>query len=199
MYTFPPPNPPGNIVVNSGPVENVEVLNELGAWPNIWNSADDFARVFYSAIMTDLGQVHTTTLLNDATLLKKFSERIPIPDVETIWLKAGPARTPYIGGGNLTVEPSYLYTKYLCQIPTRKSAGSLLLSLLVADIVFLQAAWTILNFITLKVLERNAPTAHYCAGCLAQKQDNVELLSPYASSSKDTVYQAVSTSTRSVM
>jgi len=53
------------------------------------------------------------------------------------------------------------------------------MSILVADLVLLQALWKILNWCTTKWLEHKDPTAKFCAGCLAQHDgsyvDDIEL------------------------
>jgi hypothetical protein len=85
--------------------------------------------------------------------------------VETPFLRAGPAREPYKDGdgSDLDIKPSVFFTEYLCQVPTLKSAGSLILAVLVADLVFLNAAWVLLNWFAVARLDES--TAHQCEGC----------------------------------
>ena len=44
---------------------------------------------------------------------------------------------------NLTITDSTLYAQYVCQVPRRKDFGALLIAILVADIVFIQALYTL--------------------------------------------------------
>ena len=63
------------------------------------------------------------------------------------------------------VTPSTIAAQYLCQVPQLKSATSLIISILVADLVFLQALWKIFNLAVSFWLERKQPEAKYCLGC----------------------------------
>lgn len=149
---------------------SIGTLHDMGAWPDAWIEADAFAKVFYSVMLADLGQQNTTTnLLADPAALALFSNNITTMksgSVESPWLKAGPAREPYQrdDGSNLSITPSVFFTEYLCQVPTLRSAGSLVVAVLVADLVFLNAAWVLLNWFAGKGLEGSA--AQQCEGCI---------------------------------
>lgn len=69
--------------------------------------------------------------------------------------------------GPLTITPSTIYAEYLCQVPQRKPMGPLIVAIVVADLVFLQALWNILTWITTAWTERNYREAKFCEGCLA--------------------------------
>jgi hypothetical protein len=43
--------------------------------------------------------------------------------------------------------------------------GSLIISILVADLVFLQVLWKVFNWAVTLTLERRHPAAKYCQGC----------------------------------
>jgi hypothetical protein len=88
-------------------------------------------------------------------------------------------------GYNLSITDSYFFTEYLCQTPTRKSAGSLVLSVLVANLVFLNAAWVLLNWFAVKKLEGTRPTAHYCDGCVGSTVELVDIGSESPSKNRD--------------
>jgi hypothetical protein len=66
------------------------------------------------------------------------------------------------------VNSSVISTQYLCQVPKLKSKGSLVVSIIVADLVFLQALWTVFTRIVTFFLERRHPEAKYCPRCAAQ-------------------------------
>ena len=58
----------------------------------------------------------------------------------TVSAQPGPARDSYEALKDQTGPlQAVVFTKYLCQVPRRKSTGTLLLSILVADLVFMQA------------------------------------------------------------
>jgi hypothetical protein len=158
----------------------IGVLHHERAWPDIWIEADWFAKVFYSVILADLGQATgPTNMLSNASSLALFSQNITRMSaggvMERDWLKAGPARTPFQekdkGNGNFNITPSFFFTEYLCQVPTPKSVASLILSVLVANLVFLSAAWTLLNWFAVAHLEKSDATAHQCAGCMGSVCD----------------------------
>jgi len=156
--------------VNQDRLSNsVGALHDMRAWPDAWIEVDAFAKVFYSVMLTDLGQQNTTTnLLADPVALTLFSNNITTMkerSVETSYLKAGPARQPYQqnNSSDLSIKPSVFFIEYLCQVPTLKSAGSLILAVLVADLVFLNAAWVLLNWFAVARLDNWA--AHQCEGC----------------------------------
>jgi hypothetical protein len=152
----------------------VGALPHMHKRPDIWIEADTFAKVFYSVILADLGQPPSPSqILGNASLLAFFSKNITDMKqgykVETYFLPAGPANTSYRAddekNGKLDITPSVFFTEYLCQVPTLKSAGSLILAVLVADLVFLNAAWMLLNWFAGLRLESKGQMVYYCAGC----------------------------------
>lgn len=161
---------------------SINGLHNSGVRPDIWIEADSFAKVFYSTILADLGQNSMSNVVMNSTALTTFSQNISnmAGVVETKWLKAGPARTPYnegnAGAQNLAVNSSVFYTQYFCQIPTLKSTGSLIIAVLTADIVFLHAAWAILNWATATILKMRDPTANSCHKCNDKTEETVELM-----------------------
>ncbi len=154
--------------------------------PNIWIEVDSFAKSFYTTIMADLGQVSNDSILQNDTLLQHFTSNITSMigpreqnGVETYWLLAGPARQSYNelkdATGHLNVSASVIYAQYFCQVPELKSGGSLFIAILVADLVFLQALWKVLNWSTIAWLERTDPHANFCPGCLKASDRGFEL------------------------
>jgi hypothetical protein len=67
------------------------------------------------------------------------------------------------------VHPAVLATQYFCQVPQLKSIGSLLIAIIVADLVFLQALWRVLNLVVTFHVTRRYPEAEYCKGCAKQE------------------------------
>lgn len=59
----------------------------------------------------------------------------------------GPANDSYEAlkdhAGSLNTSAAVISMKYLCQVPKRKTSGTLIVSILVADLVFMQALWKI--------------------------------------------------------
>ena len=173
--------------INPGSANLGSTLSEFvknQAYPYIWVQADTLAKSFYSAVLADLGQNLTETFVSNGDLLQQnsnFRNMGNDTDVETKWLKAGPARSSYNdlkdSTGPLTIKPSTIYAQYFCQIPELKSGGSLFIAVLVADLVFLQALWKILTWSTTMWLAHSNEKANYCEGCLRSMGHGHELSS----------------------
>ncbi|EXJ73723.1 uncharacterized protein A1O5_03485 [Cladophialophora psammophila CBS 110553] len=158
--------------------ETVSSLASSGTSPNIWIAADSLAKSFYSTIMTDLGQTATTTttatttssgvppnILTNATALQYFSKNITYMQGFIVNAIPGPANDSYKAlkdqTGPLGTSPAVISTKYLCQVPKRKSLGTLVVSILVADLVFLQALWKVFTLGTEAWLTHKDPRGMY--------------------------------------
>lgn len=154
-------------------------LSDWARWgiaPNVWPQADNFAKAFYSSIMADLGNANTQNILTNSTLLQRYSLQINnMPALINLpRLSGGPAGASYNElrstptMGNLSITPSTFFTEYLCEVPRRKPTGTLFLTVLVADLVLLQAVWTIVTFIAAAINERRNKNANVnvCERCL---------------------------------
>lgn len=130
------------------------------------------AKVMYSTVMVDLGAVNQSTASNvllDKPALRAFSSAVTYEVLNYSAFLPGPATADYStlesSTGELRVTPSVISTRYICQIPQRKPVESLILSILIADLVFLQAAWSMYNWIVGAFMgEKHKPD--YCEGCL---------------------------------
>ena len=152
--------------------------------PNIWFPADRLAKSMYSAVLTDLGQVGTPTISNvltDATTLQEYSldlayinSTVP-PNLESPYpaqlVQTGPATTDYLSTlppgstPDLGITHSVISARYLCQVPRRKPKASLILSILNADLVFLQATWWVVLLVIAKFWLSKKDENNYCEGC----------------------------------
>ena len=144
----------------------VSNLASNNASPNIWLPSDSLAKSFYSTIMTDLGQITATpNILLNATALQFFTQNITFMQDQKINAIPGPANDSYEAlkdqTGPLNMTPSVISTKYLCRVPQRKSIGTIILSVLVADLVFMQVLWKILTLCTEAWLEHRDPDGKY--------------------------------------
>lgn len=157
-----------------------------GLTPNVWVEADSLAKAFYATIMADLGQHSSVNMLANVSALEHFSTNLTNTvsgwqgtSVIASWLATNPATQEYSKvrdtTGPLNISPSVILEQYLCQIPKLKSGGSLFVSILVADLVFLQALWKILNWVMVWRLGRSDSRANFCEGCRA-RDAGIELL-----------------------
>ena len=163
----------GNVPIYFSDGADLGELYTISRYPDIWNITDIYGKSCYSAVLADLGQASTPNVLLDSNsaLLQEYTK-----DFATLkWIvnaKPGPARQSFDAvkaqrrTGSLSITPSTIYQQYLCQVPQRKSLGSLVVAVVVADLVFLQALWTILTFTTTWYVESKYPTARYCEGSI---------------------------------
>ncbi|CZR51793.1 uncharacterized protein PAC_01670 [Phialocephala subalpina] len=146
--------------------------------PNIWLPADSLAKSFYSTILTDLGQTTATpNILTNATALQNFSQNFTSMQRQIVNAVPGPANDSYDAlkdqTGALNMSVAVISTKYLCLVPKRKSSGTLFVSILVADLVFMQALWKIFRLCTGAWLTHRDPGANFCSGC--EKRTDIAL------------------------
>lgn len=142
-------------------------------WPAIYPQADTYTKVFYSSILADLGSTNYPSILTNPNVLQYYTANFSQPNgLQTKYIRLGPASRSYndlkASTGPLVVTPSRIYQQYFCQVPKRKSTGSLIVAIFVADVVFLQIAWLLLSFIMTWQTERNDPRAKFCVGCLTR-------------------------------
>ena len=158
----------------------------LSHWPQIFPRADLYSKIFYSCILADLGNSAAENILTESELLKNYTKDFKEPtnaydqnDPHADYM--GPAFKRYdelvSSTGPLTINDSTIYAEYFCQVPQRKPIGSLIVAIIVADLVFLQALWKVLNWTTATWLEHSDSQSSYCKGCLALISDGHELYS----------------------
>ncbi|KAF4342062.1 hypothetical protein FBEOM_3993 [Fusarium beomiforme] len=144
-------------------------LNESDIYPNIWIKADALAKAAYSTILVDLGQTASNhSMLTDAELLKRYTANFSTARLAN--LKSGPATDSYDAlkkkTGPLGATPSVIATTYICQVPRLKPAGNLIVAIIVADIVLLQAVWQLYKLAAETYLSKTRPDPVPCERCL---------------------------------
>lgn len=148
---------------------------------DMWSSVDSFAKSLYSTVLADLGQRSSyPNILTDARLLEHFTSNFS--QMYEDYTIAGPAKAAFStlnSTGSLGINPSVLAATYLCEVPRQKPMGTLIVSILVADLVFLQALWILLKLVVEAYLTRKDKQANLCEGCLGQKEllDGSEVVS----------------------
>lgn len=167
----------GEDLVSKTKTLSLQTAQDKHFWPDIWLYADAFTKVAYSAILTDLGQVQSDiNIASDPILLQRYSGRFK----ESFWqpndttrlitnARPGPATDDFeslkASTGPLGTTPAVISTQYLCTVPRRKSGGNLFVSILVADIVFLQVVWKLYTMIVGWTALKRVPEAEFCEGC----------------------------------
>ncbi|KAF2640657.1 hypothetical protein P280DRAFT_543395 [Massarina eburnea CBS 473.64] len=141
-------------------------------------------RVFYATVMVDLGQ-QGLNILSDPDLLQFYSKNIT--SIKHYAMKnSNPylskrtskdlATAPYNTSDNYTlaINPSTISAMYLCQVPIRKSIGSLIVSILIANLVFLQTSYKIFVFSVDYFMVKTDPLTRSCAGCGAETMGDLK-------------------------
>lgn len=157
------------ISVNAKEDETLQAFHDQGAGPDIWDEVDKYGKAYYSTILADLGQSIGPNLLlpeSEATLTD-FSEIIESLEY-IVNAKMGPANISYGDAkainqtGPLGISPSTIYSQYLCQVAQLKPPLSLIVAILVADLVFLRALWSLTTAAMTWMVGRNDATAMHC-------------------------------------
>ena len=127
--------------------------------------------------MADLGQRNVSNILNDTSMLGYFSSNITRIASEELpyWtnlnhtafpdLAAWPMSSSNSSNWHLEIGSSTISTSYLCQVPRLKSTGSLIFSIVVADLVFLQALWKVFIVVVDWWMKKRYPQMGTCTGC----------------------------------
>ena len=126
--------------------------------------------------MTDLGQLQypkDSNLLTNTSAPKNVLSALSISDdipglLDMTSFAAGVEDYP----GPVTLTPSVISTSYRCQLPKLKSVGEVFISILVADLVLLSAAWQLFTFFVGWLALDKRAKAHYCEGCLSKEINN---------------------------
>lgn len=135
---------------------SISELSANQASPNMWIQADNLVKSMYSTVLTDLGQASApANILKEQETLRYFLSNASDTFKMAVSANAvpGPAtRGDYINGTSIdiltpVIRPSVISASYLCQIPKRKSTGNLLVAIISADLVFLNALWLIFKLI----------------------------------------------------
>lgn len=144
---------------------------------DFWSSVDTFAKSFYSTVLTDLGQTSShPNILTDAILLEHFTTNFS--SIISTQMSRGssvpePAQEPFNtlnATETLGINPSVLAATYLCAVPRKKPTGTLIVSVLAADLVFLHSLFKVLNLVVRWWVKRKDRQAHVCEGCLEGKE-----------------------------
>ena len=165
-------------------------------WPKIWAPADRLAKAMFSAITADLGQTSTEYISADGTptdmsmittperLHHWTSNLTQIWDASTVsnkksllgygWMQMSqfPLSSSTSTGFPLQQQffASTISATYTCQVPRLKSGANIFISVLVADLVLLRAAWTLYNYVVDYFLKSRHPDANLCGGCCVQRE-----------------------------
>ena len=151
--------------------------------PYLPQQIDGFAKSLYSTVMLDLGQTNGSNILTDPDALRYYlaapfdanssSDGVDSYNISFIGqppvLASAAYNTLSITGnrtGHLGQKTATIYLEYVCQVPRMKGAGSLVVSVLVNDLVFLQTLWMIYCWVVGCWMTKKDSNTMVCEGCL---------------------------------
>lgn len=73
---------------------------------------------------------------------------------------------PILGSPDLVGNHARFEMQYICSVPQKKDTGSLIISVVVANIVLLCVFWNIFNWVALRYLRSRDSNWDFCRGCL---------------------------------
>ncbi|TGJ78385.1 hypothetical protein E0Z10_g10382 [Xylaria hypoxylon] len=152
--------------------------------PGIWRSVEILAKAIFFTVLADFGRNDDAmpNMLAHPDLLAILSSNLTAVNdtlgsafrwgihTSVIQKSFDPSRSQS-ETQQLGVNDSMLATDYLCQVPRLKSAGTLFLSVLVADLVILQAIWKIYTLVANSFLPKDNDKKKQCNACTCSTQD----------------------------
>jgi hypothetical protein len=155
-------------------------LDAEEAFPNIWTIADTLAKAAYSTVLTDLGQTGAPhNLLVHSDQVQHFTANFSYWNDHTANARPGPLLEDYAtlkdSTGPLGVNPSVFVMDYICQVPRQKAWANLIISVLIADLVFLQATWKLYKLAIDYFFATKIPNGQMCEGC-GKSSDAIPLM-----------------------
>lgn len=145
--------------------------------PSIWEPMSVLGKAMWFIVLADLGRDDSSmpNILARPELLEYVTQNMSEVNAtlsknwrwglsnKSISLK------PYVaaqdGKDQLGVSPSVLSTNYICQTPKLKSPGTLIVSVLVADLVLMQFIWQIYLLVVDYFFVSRREDLKYCEGC----------------------------------
>lgn len=155
-------------VISPGRSITVTELDQGQVYPNVWVIADSLAKSAYSTVLVDLGQAMSKpNFLTSTGDLEYFTSNFSMIQQHKANADPGPEadvdyNTAKNGTGALGTTPSIISMRYICQVPQLKSTGNLIVSILVADLVLLQATWKLFKLVTDMYLLKSRPESNQC-------------------------------------
>lgn len=159
--------------------DDMTVGSLVDSGSTLWLAADNLAKSFLSVILTDLGQTAAVAehqnILRDASLLQHFTANFSSILKGRDTRGSGPMLEDYNTlkdtTGPIGVEPSTLAVNYLCNVPQRKPWSELIVSILVADLVFMRALWSLFTLVVSSWVKSRDAMGNWCEGCWARAEE----------------------------
>lgn len=133
--------------------ELAQTATEDKVLPSIWQPLRMLGIAMWFAVLADLGR-------DDHMLPNILSRPQEVQNLTKVDFMSGQDDF-----SQFKITPSVLSTTYICQVPRLKSTGTLIVSVLVADLVLLQTIWKVFVLVVDQFLASKEENLTYCAGC----------------------------------
>ena len=159
--------------------------------PNISSVIDAFAKTYYSLLLSDFNSTSAVSLTNALASADGLQYLQSMNSTETADDVLKFTSNPHYLNGTIpqiydpqstnlteplaTVKHLTLDLQYLCSIPQKKSAFKLVFAVVLADLVFLNACWTLFGWTAVWWLGRKDTTTEHCIGCVQTDKSSVSL------------------------
>lgn len=122
---------------------------------------DAFAKSYYSVVMWDLNFDRQSNAFASGNSMDYLVNTINSASGNDTMTSSSIFGSPDLVGNHARFE-----MQYICSVPQKKDTGSLIISVVVANIVLLCVFWNIFNWVALKYLRSRDPNWDVCRGCL---------------------------------
>ncbi|KAF8595151.1 hypothetical protein BDV93DRAFT_611553 [Ceratobasidium sp. AG-I] len=160
---------------------------------------NNFVRVFWSAVLFDVGENAAPNMLTDAGLMSQAIQQDFQANNES-----GPGYVlTHLSEFHLPLnqtEPVQFNARYLCQRMYWKAPAKLAVDVIVATSSLFMVHWGILQFVLRYFAKRSSPKGNFCAGCAGLLQDGSDTFETKQRRSVDTAsgYELLSSPTQSM-
>lgn len=169
--------------------ESLDHMIGTGHLPNVWEPLGVMAKAMWFLLLADLGQDDSPSepnILAQADSLAVLTQNMTqvnssISEPFRFEIDAhGLSLNPYImseeADSHLFVNQSVLVTSYTCQVPRRKAMVSLIIPIIVANLVLLQAGWQLFVYLVDQFFISKDKELSYCTGCSGSQGDVMPLI-----------------------
>lgn len=158
--------------------------------PSVWLPLGVLGKAMWFTVLADLGRddEFMPNMLASPESLEYLTANLSVvnaslPDGADGWrwglVNPSNSRVPYLaqkdGTTQLGVSASVLATSYICQTPKLKNTGTLIVSVLVADLVLLQAIWKVYTMVLDYFVVSKSQNGNHCEGCVGILKSDVPL------------------------
>lgn len=158
--------------------------------PNLGLVVDAFANTYYSLLLSDFNSKEEIRLTNALSTREEIEylqsiNKTDLAEAKAIFSNKGDGTIGRFTNDltNLTqpldfAQHTTLFPRYRCSIPKQKTTFKLLFAVEHADIVFLNACFTVFGWAATWWLGRTESTAERCIGCVNVSHDILFALAP---------------------